>query len=67
MGLTYDSVVQAARAVGEGLVSVERDGAHAIVTLHDPEKLNPLSAELTVQLHDELVALAGDPAIRRSC
>jgi 2-(1,2-epoxy-1,2-dihydrophenyl)acetyl-CoA isomerase len=61
---TYDSVVEAARASDGVLVRVERDGAHAIVTLDDPEKLNPLSAELTVQLHDELVALAGDPAIR---
>ena len=28
-----------------------------------PDKLNPLSAELTVRLHDELAALAGDPSI----
>jgi 2-(1,2-epoxy-1,2-dihydrophenyl)acetyl-CoA isomerase len=64
MTLTYESVVQTARAGGGVLVSVQRDGAHAIVTLDDPDKLNPLSAELTVQLHDGLVALAGDSTIR---
>jgi 2-(1,2-epoxy-1,2-dihydrophenyl)acetyl-CoA isomerase len=63
MTMTYDSIVEAARGQRE-LVAVSRDGAHAIVTLDDPEKLNPLSAELTVQLHDELAVLAADPAIR---
>jgi 2-(1,2-epoxy-1,2-dihydrophenyl)acetyl-CoA isomerase len=62
--LTYDSVVQAARQAERSLVTVERTGARAIVTLDDPGKLNPLSAELTVQLHDELAALAGDREIR---
>lgn len=46
------------------LVVVERDGAHAIVTLDDPEKLNPLSAVLTVQLHRQLGALACEPDLR---
>jgi 2-(1,2-epoxy-1,2-dihydrophenyl)acetyl-CoA isomerase len=46
------------------LVAVERDGAHAVVTLDDPEKLNPLSAELTVQLHERLKELADDPTVR---
>ena len=63
MTLTYEAVVQSARARGD-LVTVERSGAHATVALDDPEKLNPLSAELTVQLHDELATLAVDPAIR---
>jgi 2-(1,2-epoxy-1,2-dihydrophenyl)acetyl-CoA isomerase len=65
MTLTYDEVAAAARRDRErSLVAVERSGAHAIVTLDDPEKLNPLSAELTVQLHDELTRLAGDASIR---
>jgi 2-(1,2-epoxy-1,2-dihydrophenyl)acetyl-CoA isomerase len=65
MTLTYPDVVEQARADRDRpLVAVQRDGAHAIVTLDDPEKLNPLSAELTVELHDELAALAADPAIR---
>jgi 2-(1,2-epoxy-1,2-dihydrophenyl)acetyl-CoA isomerase len=63
--LTYPDVVDAARNERErSYVAVDRSGAHAIVTLDDPEKLNPLSAELTVQLHDELAALAGDASIR---
>src|SRR5919108_5773153 len=64
MGLTYDAVVDPARAAGAGLVTVERSAGHAIVTLDDPDKLNPLSAALTVRLHDELDALARDSAIR---
>jgi len=63
MTMTYESIVEAARS-GRELVTVSRDGAHAIVTLDDPDKLNPLSAELTVQLHDTLATLASDPAIR---
>ena len=34
------------------------------MTLDDPERLNPLSAALTVQLHDELTALAREPEVR---
>lgn len=65
MSLTYADVVAAAQADDQPrLVAVERAGAHATVTLDDPEKLNPLSAALTVQLHDELRALAEDPTIR---
>jgi 2-(1,2-epoxy-1,2-dihydrophenyl)acetyl-CoA isomerase len=64
MGLTYDALVDTARAAGAGLVTVDRSAAHAIVTLDDPDKLNPLSAALTVRLHDELDALARDPAIQ---
>jgi 2-(1,2-epoxy-1,2-dihydrophenyl)acetyl-CoA isomerase len=63
MAATYESIVDTARGQSE-LVDVQRQGAHAIVTLDDPDKLNPLSAELTVQLHDKLSALARDPAIR---
>ena len=46
---TYDSIVARARDHAP-LVHVERDGARAVVTLDDPRSLNPLSAELTVQL-----------------
>jgi 2-(1,2-epoxy-1,2-dihydrophenyl)acetyl-CoA isomerase len=63
MSLSYDQVVENARSERE-LVRVERGGAHAIVTLDDPEKLNPLSAELTVELHDKLQTLSRDPAVR---
>jgi len=63
MTLTYEDVVTQART-GRRLIEVKRDGAHAIVTLDDPDKLNPLSAELTVQLHDELSLLAADSNLR---
>ena len=65
MTMTYDLAVADARRNGDRpLVVVERDGAHAIVTLDDPEKLNPLSAALTIQLNDQLIALARDPELR---
>jgi 2-(1,2-epoxy-1,2-dihydrophenyl)acetyl-CoA isomerase len=64
MSISYDEVVRNARDHERQLVAVERKGAHALVTLDDPEKLNPLSAELTVQLHDELSALSREPEIR---
>jgi 2-(1,2-epoxy-1,2-dihydrophenyl)acetyl-CoA isomerase len=65
MTMTYDLAVAAAEQNGaQPLVMVQRGGAHAVVTLDDPEKLNPLSAALTVQLHKELAALARDPEIR---
>jgi 2-(1,2-epoxy-1,2-dihydrophenyl)acetyl-CoA isomerase len=64
MTLTYEDVVGQARADARTLVSVERDGARAVVTLEDPERFNPLSAALTVQLHDALAELAGDPGVR---
>jgi 2-(1,2-epoxy-1,2-dihydrophenyl)acetyl-CoA isomerase len=65
MTLTYSDIVDAARRQGDrDLVAVQRQGAHAIVTLDDPEKLNPLSAALTVRLHDQLIELVGESEIR---
>jgi 2-(1,2-epoxy-1,2-dihydrophenyl)acetyl-CoA isomerase len=65
MSHTYIDVLERAQADGNRrLVQVERNGAHAIVTLDDPEKLNPLSAELTLQLHDELAKLAADATVQ---
>jgi 2-(1,2-epoxy-1,2-dihydrophenyl)acetyl-CoA isomerase len=59
----YDFVAEA-RACEDELVLVERDGPRAVVTMNDPERLNALSAELTVQLHDHLRALTADREIR---
>jgi 2-(1,2-epoxy-1,2-dihydrophenyl)acetyl-CoA isomerase len=66
MADTYAETVQEARAEpgAAELVLVERDGAHATVTLNDPEKLNPLSAALTVQLRAALTDLAADESVR---
>jgi 2-(1,2-epoxy-1,2-dihydrophenyl)acetyl-CoA isomerase len=60
----YPEIVAAARADERNLVAVQQSGARAIVTLDDPTRLNPLSAELTVQLHDALAGLAVDPSVR---
>jgi 2-(1,2-epoxy-1,2-dihydrophenyl)acetyl-CoA isomerase len=59
----YDAIVDQAPG-GPALVTVERQDAHAVVTLDDPERLNPLSAALTLQLHEVLRELAADRAIR---
>jgi 2-(1,2-epoxy-1,2-dihydrophenyl)acetyl-CoA isomerase len=66
MTKTYRQAVEEARvAARDGdLVLVQRDGAHATVTLNDPDKLNPLSAPLTVRLRDVLTDLAADESLR---
>jgi 2-(1,2-epoxy-1,2-dihydrophenyl)acetyl-CoA isomerase len=64
MQKTYADVVADARAASPELVLVERNGAHAIVTLNEPDRLNTLSAALTVRLHDVLAELAADEALR---
>ena len=46
------------------LVTVERDGAVATVTLNRPEKRNALSLELRANLTEELDALAADDEVR---
>ena len=63
MAETYAETVAKARGA-EDLVLVEREGAHAIVTLNDPAKLNPLSAPLTVRLREALTELAGEEELR---
>jgi 2-(1,2-epoxy-1,2-dihydrophenyl)acetyl-CoA isomerase len=64
MPASYVETVASANEAAADLVLVEREGAHAVVTLNDPEKLNPLSAELTVRLRETLEDLARDEALR---
>ena len=64
MTQTYVEAVAEARRADPDLVLVERSGACAVVTLNDPDKLNPLSAALTVRLRDALTDLAGDESLR---
>lgn len=66
MAKTYVEAVAEARAEpgAAELVLVERSGAHATVTLNDPEKLNPLSAALTVRLREALTELSADEDVR---
>src|ERR1044072_4106647 len=66
MAETYGGTVAEALAEArEGdLVLVAREGARATLTRNDPEKLNPLSAALTVALRHELEDLARDPELK---
>ena len=61
---SYEEAVHAARESDDPLVLVKRDGAHAIVTLNEAERLNPLSAPLTVKLRATLEELVATDEIR---
>jgi 2-(1,2-epoxy-1,2-dihydrophenyl)acetyl-CoA isomerase len=61
---TYAEAVATAKEAAADLVLVERREAHALVTMNDPDKLNPLSAELTVGLREALTELAADESLR---
>ena len=61
---SYEQTVRQAREDQTSLVLVDREGSRAVVTLNDPEKLNPLSAALTVQLREALEELAADHGVR---
>lgn len=60
----YEDLITSGREHDPTLVRVERADAHAVVTLADPEKLNVLSAPLTLQLKAALQELVADPGIR---
>lgn len=60
----YDELRTTGAGDGRRLVHVERDKTSAVLTLCDPERLNPLSAGLTVQLQAHLTDLAADPSLR---
>jgi 2-(1,2-epoxy-1,2-dihydrophenyl)acetyl-CoA isomerase len=61
---SYEEAVHMARGSEESVVLVEREGSRAVVTMNDPEKMNPLSATLTVQLREALEELGADHAVR---
>ena len=61
---SYPETVALADGASEDLVLVERSGSRATVTMNDPERLNPLSAELTVTLRRRLEELARDESLR---
>lgn len=46
------------------LVRADRQADRAVITLADPERLNPLSAGLNLQLQDRLDEVVRDPEIR---
>jgi 2-(1,2-epoxy-1,2-dihydrophenyl)acetyl-CoA isomerase len=64
MDRRYVDVLAEARGADPRLVLVEREGEHAVVTMNEPDRLNPLSAALTVRLHDVLTELAADESLR---
>lgn len=64
MERTYAEVLAAAEQSGVELVVTEHRGDHAIVRLADPDKLNVLSAPLTVQLRVALERLVTDHDVR---
>jgi 2-(1,2-epoxy-1,2-dihydrophenyl)acetyl-CoA isomerase len=49
---------------GPCVVDVTRETDVAILTMNDPERLNPLSAHLTVQLHRAIEDAIRDPDVR---
>ena len=59
--MTYDEMLEAARADERELVTVERLGDRAIIRMSDPTNLNALSAPLTLQLQ---AALAENARLR---
>ncbi|TMM02368.1 MAG: enoyl-CoA hydratase/isomerase family protein [Actinobacteria bacterium] len=61
---TYEAMVRRGREAAHDAVAVERGADRAVVTLHEPERLNALSAAVVRQLRDALEDLAADPAIR---
>lgn len=61
---TYPDILERAADADPDLVLVERDGARATVTLNDPDRLNALSAELTIHLRRRLEELARDESVR---
>ena len=61
---SYPEPVALADAAPADLVLVAREGTRATVTLNDPERLNPLGAELTVLLRRRLEELARDESLR---
>jgi 2-(1,2-epoxy-1,2-dihydrophenyl)acetyl-CoA isomerase len=61
---TYAEVIEHATTDAGEHIRVEREGAHAVVTLHDPDHLNALSADLTIQLRMTLSELALDTSLR---
>lgn len=64
MTKSYEETLASAGERGNGLVLTEREGASATVTMNDPERLNALSAELTIELRRRLEELARDESLR---
>jgi 2-(1,2-epoxy-1,2-dihydrophenyl)acetyl-CoA isomerase len=65
MATDYPEIVAEALAPDhDDLILVDREGTRATVTMNDPERLNALSAALTVRLRRTLEELARDESLR---
>jgi 2-(1,2-epoxy-1,2-dihydrophenyl)acetyl-CoA isomerase len=60
----YSDLLERGHSEERPLVSVDRDQQRAIVTLREPDRLNPLSPGLVVQLRERLAELTPDPNLR---
>jgi 2-(1,2-epoxy-1,2-dihydrophenyl)acetyl-CoA isomerase len=60
----YPDLLKQGQAEERSLVSVDRHDSHAVVTLRDPDRLNPLTTGLVLQLQERLAELAADPTLR---
>lgn len=63
MGI-YEDLIEEGAATTERRVEVDRRDDRAVVTLHEPERLNVLSAGLVFQLRAALEELVADRAVR---
>ena len=61
---TYPELLAEGQAEQRTLVTVTRDAQRAVLTLDDPDRLNPLSTGLILQLQQHLAELAADPQLR---
>ena len=60
----YGDLRRSGAADDRELVTVERSGERAIVTLNEPERLNALSAGLNLQLQERLAVLTSETTLR---
>ena len=61
---TYRELLDQGRCEERALVATERSDDRALLTLSEPERLNPLGTGLVVQLRAHLDELAADPDVR---
>ena len=61
---SYQHWLETGAADTRSLVRMDRRGDRVTLTLSEPDRLNPLSAALNVQLQRRLEEIAWDPAIR---
>ncbi|OZG71345.1 enoyl-CoA hydratase [Hahella sp. CCB-MM4] len=61
---SYNDLIKRCTDTEASLVTLEKEGHYAVVTMNDPKRLNCLSGPLTVQLLDKLSQAAADTDVR---